>query len=281
MKREGFAEATLRSVGERLRLLCKYIDLDDPESVKSFIACRSCWSNSFKNGVAQAYDHYVKVNGLSWSKPRFKVSVRLPYIASREQINRLIAHCKRKYALILSVLRDTGMRPIELHRLTLRSVDLEKGVIRIGSSKGGLPRTARIKNSTLAMLIEYVRKHGFGLDERMFPTSKSMCKSYCRARKNLSKKLQDLSLMKIRLYDFRHYFATMLYHKTKDILYVKQQLGHRRIENTLIYTHLVNFSEEEFTIRTARDVETASKLLEAGFQYVTEMDGARIFRKRK
>jgi hypothetical protein len=30
----------------------------------------------------------------------------------------------------------------------------------------------------------------------------------------------------------------MEYHRTKDILYVKQLLGHKRIENTLIYVQL-------------------------------------------
>jgi len=31
----------------------------------------------------------------------------------------------------------------------------------------------------------------------------------------------------------------MEYHKTKDILHVKRVLGHKRIENTMVYTHLV------------------------------------------
>ncbi len=73
----------------------------------------------------------------------------------------------------------------------------------------------------------------------------------------------------------------MLYHKTKDILYVKQKLGHKRLENTLIYTHLVNFKAEEYTVRVAENLEEACKLVEAGFEYVTEMNGNKLFRKRK
>lgn len=77
-------------------------------------------------------------------------------------------------------------------------------------------------------------------------------------------------------------YATRLYWNTKDIFMVKQQLGHKKLETTMIYTQLVQFTDEEkFTVRTARDVETASKLLEAGVQYVTEMDGLKLFRKRK
>jgi len=39
----------------------------------------------------------------------------------------------------------------------------------------------------------------------------------------------------------------MLYHKTRDILYVKQQLGHRNIENTMIYTQLITPSKATST----------------------------------
>lgn len=73
----------------------------------------------------------------------------------------------------------------------------------------------------------------------------------------------------------------MLYQKTKDILYVKEQLGHKRIETTLVYTHLIRFSDEEYVSAVARTVDEVRKLVEAGFEYVTEIDGAKIFRKRK
>lgn len=59
----------------------------------------------------------------------------------------------------------------------------------------------------------------------------------------------------------------MEYHKTKDILYVKQLLGHKRIENTLIYTHLVNFdSDDGYTVRVASSLEEFTSLLESGVQ---------------
>lgn len=73
----------------------------------------------------------------------------------------------------------------------------------------------------------------------------------------------------------------MLYHRTKDILYVKEKMGHRSTKNTLIYTHLVSFSDEEYTPAIAETVDEARKLIEAGFEYVTERDGVKIYRKRK
>jgi len=38
---------------------------------------------------------------------------------------------------------------------------------------------------------------------------------------------------------------------------------------------------EEFTTRVATTVEEDRELLEAGFEYITERDGAKIYRKRK
>ena len=80
---------------------------------------------------------------------------------------------------------------------------------------------------------------------------------------------------------FRHWKATMEYNKTKDILYVKQLLGHRNINSTLIYTHLVNFERDEFHVRVARNVKEDKELVEAGFEHVTEQDSLKFFRKRK
>ena len=65
---------------------------------------------------------------------------------------------------------------------------------------------------------------------------------------------------------------------------------HRSIESTLIYIHLEEalFQEsDEFTIRVAENLDEAVKLMEVGFEYVTDMENSqginvvKIFRKRK
>jgi hypothetical protein len=42
-----------------------------------------------------------------------------------------------------------------------------------------------------------------------------------------------------------------------------------------------NSGEEECTCKTAKSVQEATQLIEAGFQYVTEIDEVKLFRKRK
>ena len=74
----------------------------------------------------------------------------------------------------------------------------------------------------------------------------------------------------------------MEYHKTKDILHVKNVLGHKNIKNTLVYTQLVNFREEEFISKVAKNADEACVLVESGFEFVCNTpDAIMVFRKRK
>ena len=73
----------------------------------------------------------------------------------------------------------------------------------------------------------------------------------------------------------------MEYHKVKDIFYVKEVLGHRHISSTLIYTHLVNFESDEYHTATSKSLERDEELPAAGFEYVTDREGVKIYRKRK
>ena len=73
----------------------------------------------------------------------------------------------------------------------------------------------------------------------------------------------------------------MEYHKTKDILHVMRLLGHKNIKNTLIYTQLMEFKEDEFVCKVAKTIQEASSLIENGFEFICKFDGAKLFRKRK
>jgi len=133
----------------------------------------------------------------------------------------------------------------------------------------------KLKTSTIGLLKLYLGKY------EAFPTSLYMGKEFRKYRDRLAKKLNDPSFKQIRLYDLRHYFGTMLYHKTKDIIYTMEQMGLSQLKTALVYVRLIAFGEDEFTSAVAKDIQEACKLIEAGFEYVTEMDGAKIFRKRK
>ena len=130
MKKEGRAEATIRGINKKLKTLGKYTNLDNPEAVKEHIANKKV-SNTNKQMLVIAYNHYVVVNGLKWSKPvyiREENAIRVP---TRENVERLVAYAGPKYSTIISVMKDTGARPCELERAKLRDMNITQKKFRI------------------------------------------------------------------------------------------------------------------------------------------------------
>jgi integrase len=108
---------------------------------------------------------------------------------------------------------------------------------------------------------------------------------FYRLRKKIAYKLGNPRLLEIGFHTFRHWKATMLYHETRDPVLVKEFLGHKTLETTLLYIQLEKalFKEEsnEFIVRATKDSEEIQGLLETGFDYVCERKGLMFFRKRK
>jgi integrase len=118
--------------------------------------------------------------------------------------------------------------------------------------------------------------------ERIFPTTYcKIARSFFTARKKIAYKTNNPRIMKISLVTFRHWAATMLYHQTRNILLVKKLLGHKKIENTMKYTQLIQFKDNEFEVATATTIEEAKPIIGAGFEFVHEKNGIMMFRKPK
>jgi hypothetical protein len=63
-----------------------------------------------------------------------------------------------------------------------------------------------------------------------------------------------------------------------------QVLGHKNIKNTLLYVQLAEqlFKDQrEFVSKVAKMEKDACELVEAGFEYVCDFNGSKIFRKSK
>jgi integrase len=117
---------------------------------------------------------------------------------------------------------------------------------------------------------------------RVFPGPlRHFRRSFRRQWKGIAHELQNPRVNNITFRTFHHLKATMEYHKTRDILHVMQILGHRNIKNTLIYTQLMGFKDDEYTAKVAHSEKEVCQLVEAGFEYVCDHDGNKIFKKRK
>jgi integrase len=177
------------------------------------------------------------------------------------------------------------MRSGEAKRLLWTDVDIERRTIILNEpEKNSLPRIWNISIKLANMLSTLPKK-----SQKIFGDGpiNSFKTTFFKARKRLAYKLCNPRLQKIHFHTFRHWKATMEYHRTKDILHVMQFLGHKRIENTQLYIQLdkalFRTEDDNFISRVAHDVGEATTLVEAGFEYITGEynDGGKIFRKRK
>jgi integrase len=283
MKKQGYSDESIRTYISVLRTLYnRGANLEELESVKDIIA-RQSWSDSRRQKAINAYTLFLKKDGLYWEKPKCKVTRKIPFIPTEQELDALIAGCGRKTSAFLQLLKETAMRCGEAKRLEWTDIDFEKHVITLNQpEKNGNPRIWRVSSKLVAMLNALPRQ-----SLRVFgdgPVS-SLRTTFLKARKRLAAKLQNPRLLKITFHTFRHWKATMEYHKTKDPMYVKEFLGHKKLDTTLLYIQIEQalFSEEsdEYIVKVATNPEQIKALLEVGFEYVCQKDGLAFFRKRK
>ncbi len=282
MKKNGYRETTIRMASKRLRVLAKRgADLQDPESVKETIAKQS-WAEATKLNASQIYTLLLKMQGLTWEQPIYKAVQKIPFIPTEKEIDALIAGCGQKLSAFLKLAKETGARSGELQRLKWIDLDGARRTIRITAEKNSSPRILKISTSCVERLQALPKKH-----EKIFGNLRynSLRTGFGHQRKKIARKLSNPRLLQIHFHTLRHWKATMLYHQTKDILHVMQYLGHKKIENTLLYIQLEQAlfqeSSDEFTVRVAAKPDEVKQLLETGFDYICQQDDLLYFRKRK
>jgi integrase len=239
-------------------------------------------SEACKHTIIAAYTLFLRKQGLKWEPPKCDVTRKLPFIPTEKEMDDLIAGCGKKTSTFLQLLKETAIRCGEANRLEWTDIDFQRRIVTLNKpEKKSKPRIFNASSKLIAMLNMLPKTK-----MKVFPSMLAARRtSFDSSRKRLAKKLQNPRLLRISFHTFRHWKATLLYHQTKDIIYVKEFLGHRKIENTLLYIQLerVLFKEtsDEFIVRVASKPEEITKLLEVGFEYVCEKDGLIYFRKRK
>jgi integrase len=274
---ENVREITAKSYNKIVKQLSKIGPLDQPQQIKTLI-CTAQVSEGRKELLANAYNYYCKWKSLNWSKPSFIREDKAIYLPLESELDALIANTKARLSLFLQLLKETGVDSGEAWKLRWVDLDIERKTLTITPTKNHASRILPISNNLIARLLKMPRT-----GERIF-NNKSLDDfrtNYGRTRNRLALKLENPRIHEIQFKSFRHWFATTQYQKTRDILHVQHVLGHKRIEHTLVYTHLVNFANDDWTCKTAKTVDECKALIESGFEYVSDCDGYKLFRKRK
>jgi len=279
---QGFCKEIIdRSIYMIKRLHNLGANLLDPESVKDVLAKQENWRDSYKMLLMYAYESFLEMIGLSWKKPRYKQEEIIPFIPIEEELDQLIAGCGKTVGTFLQGLKDTGADSGEMAKVRWIDVNKEAATVNISPVKNHDARVLNVSDEFLRRLGTLPRASEYIFHYQGVRTS------FDHAKRNMTRKLNNPRLLAISFTTFRHWKGTMEYHKTHDILHVKSLLGHKNIQNTMVYINLektvFTSRNDEFHVRVAGTVDEACKLIEVGFGYVTGEyhDGGKIFRKRK
>ena len=252
-------------------------DLNDPKINRP-------WSSDRKNNACDAYSSFLRMVGGTWEAPIYQTLRKLPFIPKETEIDQLIAGSIKRMAIFLQLLKEIGARRGEIWQLKWLDIDLESKVINITPEKNSNPRVTHLSNKAIEMLQTLPKNYG----DRVFSFKHIRFDIYAvnfqRQRRKVANKIGNQRIMQIHFHTLRYCKGTMLYHSHKDMYYVMQRLGHESIKNTLLYVQLEEAlfeGECEYISNVAKTEKEICALIEPGFEYVTEFDGAKIFKKRK
>lgn len=178
-----------------------------------------------------------------------KISQRLPTILTEAEVERLLQEPERADSLecrdqtMLELLYATGLRISELVALTLNSVNLNQGVVRVWG-KGNKERLVPIGEVALDALQNYLLTARLAIlegeiSEILFPSRRKqkMTRQTFWHRIKYYAVRADIRAP-ISPHKLRHAFATHLLNHGADLRSVQMLLGHSDIATTTIYTHV-------------------------------------------
>lgn len=179
-------------------------------------------------------------------KPLSKPYLRAPDPPTRQQILKLFRMVdtttdrgKRDFT-ILQLFVQCGLRLSEVANIELDDITMTKrqGVVRIVGGKGDHPREVHLNNTVRHALKAYLQVRPALPDTKKLFISQLHRPLSRRSIAHLTKTyLEAAGMPDLSCHDLRHLFATNLYNCHKDILLVKEALGHKTLESTLRYSH--------------------------------------------
>ena len=177
--------------------------------------------------------------------PLRKFDVYLPYVPTAEEVHLFLNTLPNlKQKTMVALMYSAGLRVGEVCHLKYADIKRSSMRIRISQTKNRFERYAILSQKSLDMLTEYWYAYNRPTDW-LFPSKQDTskpCKTAVLQRQVLEHR-EKLGLnSKLNCHSFRHAFGTHLYENGTDLLTIKELLGHKSLNSTVIYVHLASFS---------------------------------------
>jgi integrase/recombinase XerD len=164
---------------------------------------------------------------------------QLPTVLSKQECRRLfVAPALLKHRVLLTFLYSSGLRMNEARLLELKDIDSDRMQIHVRQGKGRKDRYVTLSTLMLRGLRQYYevckpKRYLFNGQKPGEPLAERAMQWV------LNQAVRKAGLSKdITLHTLRHSFATHLLEDGVDLLTIKEQLGHARIETTMVYLHI-------------------------------------------
>jgi site-specific recombinase XerD len=174
-----------------------------------------------------------------------RVPQKLPVVLSRDEVTRLIAAAPNlKSQTALSVAYATGLRVSEVIGLKVTDIDSKRMTLRVEQGKGSKDRYAMLPPLLLERLRAWWRLAnaqgkmlpGGWLFPGMNPTNPLTARQLNRAIVIAAETARIDK--RVSMHTLRHSFATHLLEQKVDIRLIQVMLGHKKLETTVVYTHV-------------------------------------------
>lgn len=296
---KGKQPSTVVSFRKHILVLARNANLDSPHEVEMVIArlkktnpsnkklTNIPISNTYKAKLCFTYQHYTRFYKIPWEVPHYIEEERSIQPPSDEKCQMLIASAHGALSIMIDISVQTGLRPIEVQGykgLRVRDIHLEQKTITALSTKGCNVRPPMpISEQLVAKLTAYIQKHDLRGDDFLFRgDAQRYGEHFRRMRNKLADRLNDESIRGIRLYDLRHHYVTKKLRRIQNAEFVRQIVGHKRLDTTQKYFHLLANATGEWIVEGTTDPKRAMQLIAQDFIYVnTSPDGTMIYKKAK
>jgi integrase len=104
---------------------------------------------------------------------------------------------------------------------------------------------------------------------------------FLKHREKLAAELNEPEILKCSFKTFRTFYGTKCSYKFRDPFEVKYRMGHVQLKTTELYIRREQAMSYEYTSLVTHTIEEAKQAIEDGFEYITDQDNVKIWRKPK